>query len=855
MKNQLLKTYLLLLFILTSLASFGQNINFPDAVFKQALLNYTPTIDTDGDGEITIQEASLVTALEISEYKKGDYFDPISGTFIFRNGISNFQGIENFINLISLICEENDLTSLDVSALTNLEYLDCSDQTNDDFYPGGLTSLILPNSSSLTYIDCSDSYLTSLDLSSHTSLATLNAHSNNINNLILPTTNSLRNLTVSSNQLSTLNTSNFTSIINLECSGNNLTSLLLPNTSTLNKLSCSSNQLTNIDLTPHIGLKELSCGSNLLTNIDLSQNLLLNDLDCRSNSLTSLNVSFNTELEILFCDNNLITDLDLSLLNKLGIFSCESNQLTSLNIRNGNNEDLYVFIVNDNPGLNLICVDDVAYANSNFDDKDAHTGFTENCSLTSATVNTITGTVSYDFDSNGCDPQDTKLININLRNTSTNTSSGTFTNSNGEYLLYAQELTNTLDIFANLPSFFSVTPTTQNVNFTGSGATQVVDFCIAGNAAVNDVKISVLPITESRPGFQTTVRVFYENVGSTSLSGDINLAFDDLQETFISASETTASQTLNSLSWNYANLQPFEQRFIDVTFEINRPTDPINPVNNGDILTYNCTINPITGDANPTDNTATLDDITIGSYDPNDIIALEGNFIAPNEVSNYLNYRIRFQNTGTASAINVVVKNELDSDLDWDTFEPITASHNYRVNITDDNKVDFIFENIYLPDSTTNEPASNGWIYYKIKPKSTFAISDVVENTANIYFDFNAPVITNTYTTEIKEPIVAPVDKLKVKVYPNPVIKYANIKVNLKGKLKVFNKYGVLVYKHKLKKGINTFDFEWLPKGRYFLKIISKQQVKHKTLIKKKNKNGHYGNGHKNSHGRHCNHN
>ncbi|WP_397446687.1 T9SS type A sorting domain-containing protein [Polaribacter sp. R77954] len=831
MITKLLKTYLLLLFILASVASFGQIINFPDPVFKQALLNYTPAIDTNSDGEITVLEASAVTTLEITEFKKEEYYDPISGTYLIRDGISNFQGIENFTNLTTLICEENDLTSLDVSALTQLTYLDCSRQTNSDGFPGGLTSLILPTTSTLTDLNISDNYLTSLDVSSYTSLTNLITTRNLISNLILPTSNSLIELRVDSNQLNTLDVSNFTSLNNIGCSGNNLTNLILPNTTTLTRINCSNNQLTNLNVTPYTALDYLAFSSNSLATIDLSQNIALNYLGCVSNNLTSLDVSLNTNLESLFCDNNLITDLNLSTLSNLRYFSAESNQLTSLNIKNGSNEEIIIFTIIDNPSLNLVCVDDIAYANDEFDDKDPQTGFTDICSFIPTNSNTISGTVTFDFDANGCDPLDQKLTNTQLRNTSANTFSSTFTDTNGQYILYTQEVNNTLDILANLPSFFTVTPTTQNVTFTGTGATQVIDFCVTANTVVNDVKVSILPLTESRPGFQTRVRVLYENVGSTSLSGDVNLTFDDLKEVFLSATETPASQTSNSLSWNYANLLPFEQKYIDVTFEINRPTDPINPVNNGDVLSYSATINPTNGDANPTDNTASLDDITIGSYDPNDIIALEGEFIAPNQVSEFLNYRIRFQNTGTASAINVVVENELDTDLDWDTFQPISASHDYRVNITNQNKLEFIFENIHLPDSTTNEPASNGWIFYKIKPKSTLTIGDVIENTADIYFDFNAPVITNTYTTEIKRPTIDPIPNLEGKVFPNPTKRFAKIKVNLEGKLVVLNKYGVKLFKHKLKKGVNKFDFGCLKPGRYFLKIRSKDQIIYKKLI------------------------
>ncbi|ARV14606.1 T9SS type A sorting domain-containing protein [Polaribacter sp. SA4-12] len=868
MKTLVLKHLLIILAVLFASISSSQNVTIPDNEFKQALLNYSPRIDTNFDYEISITEAAAITTLDVSYHHREEHFMPdpndpfgIGGGIFVQEGIYDFTGIEAFVNLTSLTCIENDLTTLDVSALTQLTYLNCSNNINYMGFSNGITSLILPTSSALSSLNSSGNYLSLLDLSTYTSLTNLNLASNNLSNLLLPNTNTITSLNCSRNQLTTLDASPYTALISLVCDNNYINTLSLPNTNTLTTLKCFVNQIPNLDISNNSGLTHFDCRNNPFTNgLDVLNNTALTTLNCASTQLVSLDLTNNTLLNTLACGSNAITDLDVSRQTSLHTLYANNNQLTSLNLKNGNNTSMLSsrFNANNNPNLNLICVDDITYANSTFINKDVQSYYSDTCSFIPTNSNTITGTVSFDFNADGCDPSDTKSINTKLTNISTNTSNVTFTNNNGQYLMYTQEANNTVDISPNLPSFFSVTPTSQNVNFTGSGTTQNVDFCITANSVVNDVKVSILPLTESRPGFQTTVRVFYENLGSTILSGDINLTFDDSKEIFINSSETLINQTTNSLSWNYSNLNPFEKKYIDVIFEINRPTDLINPVNNGDVLSYNCTINPTTGDANPTDNTINYEDTTIGSYDPNDIIALEGNFIDENEVPNYLNYRIRFQNTGTASAINIVVNNELDSDLDWDTFQPITASHTYRISITDNNKIDFIFENIHLADSTSNEPGSHGWIYYKIKPKSSFAIGDVIDNTANIYFDFNPPVITNTYQTQIPEPIVTPIDDLIASVYPNPTRDIANIEVNLKGRLFVFNKYGALVFKHRLEKGVNTFNFDWLRSGRYFLKIKSKKQVIYKKLIKKKNGRGrghgssHHGNKHNNSHGRHC---
>ncbi|TVZ54771.1 putative secreted protein (Por secretion system target) [Lutibacter sp. Hel_I_33_5] len=774
--------------LLISNLTQSQNVNIPDWEFKQALLNYNPSIDTDNNNEISLTEAAAVTTLNISNRQSqedmGGCPDPndpacVGGGGITSYGISDFTGIEAFTNLTSLTCKNNELTSLNVSALTNLTYLDCSSNQNYGVtiqsFPG-IGTLVLPSSGSLETLITNNNNLTSLDLQQQTSLTTLNlgsnrvtmldalmqtslvslvCNSNNMNTLILPNTNSLTTINTSFNKITSLDTSPYTSLVSLVCNNNLINSLLLPNTNTLTTLKCYINQIPSLDIINNVGLTHLDCRNNPLLSLNLTQNTALTVLNCSATQLSSLDLTTNTLLNTVACGGNQISSLDLSRQTNLNTLYCNSNQLTSLNIKNGNNTSIVTskFNASNNPNLNLICVDNITYANTNFTNKDSQSFYSDLCSFIPTNSNTIKGTVSFDFNNDGCDPSDTKSINTKLTNTAANTSNVTFTNNNGEYLMYTQEATNNIEIFTNLPSFFSVTPTTQSKTFSGSGSTEVIDFCITANQVVNDVKVTVIPTFEARPGFDTSVRVYYENIGSSTLSGNIDLAFLDTQLNFLSEnssipSTTLGSQTSTLLTWSYTNLLPFEKGFIEVHFNINTPVDPINPVNGGDEITYTSTITCTDTDVDLNNNTSSATEPVVNSYDPNDIICFEGDYIDTVELPNFLNYRIRFQNTGSASAINIVVKNELDADLDWDTFTPISASHNYRPSLTDGNKLEFIFENIHLADSLSNEPESHGWVFFKIKPKSTFSLSDVVESTANIFFDYNAPVITNTARTQ-----------------------------------------------------------------------------------------------------------
>ncbi|MCB0642930.1 MAG: hypothetical protein KDC44_14880, partial [Phaeodactylibacter sp.] len=108
-------------------------------------------------------------------------------------------------------------------------------------------------------------------------------------------------------------------------------------------------------------------------------------------------------------------------------------------------------------------------------------------------------------------------------------------------------------------------------------------------------------------------------------------------------------------------------------------------------------------------------------------------------------YVIRFQNTGTDTAFTVLISDTLDMNLQWESLQPIDASHLYQAQLDlDAGVVEFLFENIMLPDSNVNEAASHGHVIYRIRPKANLADSTRIENTAAIYFDANPPVITNT---------------------------------------------------------------------------------------------------------------
>ena len=154
-------------------------------------------------------------------------------------------------------------------------------------------------------------------------------------------------------------------------------------------------------------------------------------------------------------------------------------------------------------------------------------------------------------------------------------------------------------------------------------------------------------------------------------------------------------------------------------------------------------------------DTVFASDILRCAVDPNDKQVWPRRQEATN--SNYtqrdetLRYTVRFQNTGNDTAFTLRIEDRLDEGLDWNTFRPIAASHPYLSKLTDGGYLIFLFDNIMLPDSVVDLPGSQGFVTFEIGVDSTLADFTAIENTAAIYFDYNAPVITNTVVSTIVE--------------------------------------------------------------------------------------------------------
>jgi uncharacterized repeat protein (TIGR01451 family) len=299
---------------------------------------------------------------------------------------------------------------------------------------------------------------------------------------------------------------------------------------------------------------------------------------------------------------------------------------------------------------------------------------------------------------------------------------------------------------------------------------------------------------------------------------------------YLNATTVPDSQSTGTLHWNFTNLLPFEKREIILTFKLNSPTQS-PALNSGDVLSYNAQIIGAT-DETPADNNFILNQTVVNSFDPNDKTCLEGTSITQTQIGDYVHYLIRFENTGTANARNILVKDVIDtSKFDLATLVPLDASHTFVTKITNPNVVEFVFDNIQLP---FDDAHNDGYISFKIKTKSTLASGSNFSNTAKIYFDYNAPVITNTYTTSVEGTLATAEvknDKYTIGIYPNPVQNVLYIKSSDEViKAEIYDTAGRLINSMGTKG--NTADVSNLSKGNYWIKLFLKDKTSVQKFIK-----------------------
>lgn len=359
---------------------------------------------------------------------------------------------------------------------------------------------------------------------------------------------------------------------------------------------------------------------------------------------------------------------------------------------------------------------------------------------------------------------------------------------------------------------------------------------IVGGPETEGADVESLMFTWSNfvPGFATDVVVSAVNLGCAAASGVLSFTLDP-GVTFVSAEPEPDFVDGNVLSWNYSDLL---YNGADFQALVQLYTSEVTELGTVFGFTLNADVQNVADD-DLSNNSKNFEYVVVGAYDPNDKQVFpqgsgeEGYILADQE----LTYTVRFQNTGTAPAVNVYILDEIDTDLQLGTLEVLESSHDMFTEVLDNNTVKFRFDNIMLPDSTNNEPESHGFVTYRISMQAGLQPGEEITNTAAIYFDFNAPIITNTVLNTIAFPVgIAESAAAGFNVYPSPAQEQIQLQIagNWTGStMRIFAANGAEVSAKVLGEAPYVVNVADLSTGVYFAVITDREGQQMKTRFTK----------------------
>jgi uncharacterized repeat protein (TIGR01451 family) len=263
----------------------------------------------------------------------------------------------------------------------------------------------------------------------------------------------------------------------------------------------------------------------------------------------------------------------------------------------------------------------------------------------------------------------------------------------------------------------------------------------------------------------TTYFLNIQNSGTTIASGLVHLELDDSLY-YVSANILPDSVVGQHVYWYYEDLFYFDNEVIRVQVG--------TPDGMADTVSSTLTVGVDSAGVEVYSTVESFTRVITCAYDPNDKTPDpfgegELGYIPPS--TEKLEYLVRFQNTGTDTAFNVIIRDQLDPNLDWYSLTPLVYSHDMSISISSEGEVSFKFIDIMLPDSNVNEAGSNGFVKYEIKLNEGLPLGTSIYNTANIYFDYNPAIVTNTTvnTLHLDEVSIAEItNQQQILVYPNP---------------------------------------------------------------------------------------
>ena len=347
-----------------------------------------------------------------------------------------------------------------------------------------------------------------------------------------------------------------------------------------------------------------------------------------------------------------------------------------------------------------------------------------------------------------------------------------------------------------------------------------------------------------RPNIPFYLFPYVSNIGCNAASGTLKLVLD-ANVTYNAGLSTNLPNYINgdTLIWNYTNLSNLSNGAYWNSFFSSIYLTPNGNVVIGDTLCFRVFTNVPVGDVDAGNNDYTICLPVVNSYDPNLKEVTPKGVSAAGYIpvaTSELTYTIHFQNTGTAVAYNISVIDTLDANITPVSLTILGSSNTASPKWIAPGVVQFDFNNIYLADYISNEPASHGYIRFKVALQSALPSGTVIQNRASIYFDSNPAVLTNRVTNTLSSTVGVnqlAITNDAVEIYPNPSsgIFHISDSKNQVNTVKVFNLMGELVYSISSpsgKSGEVSIDLSKVAKGIYFVQISTDLGVVNKKVTK-----------------------
>jgi uncharacterized repeat protein (TIGR01451 family) len=461
-----------------------------------------------------------------------------------------------------------------------------------------------------------------------------------------------------------------------------------------------------------------------------------------------------------------------------------------------------------------------------------------NCSETGSPCGTLRGNIStttynncnFNFGLQPRQAQAIKLMPLNVYTATDSSGNYQFRVPPSTYVIstvipnYTQPICGTSATYTNIQVFRDSSPKR--------------DFKFYSPDYVLDYATTLTPSTRFRPGFENTIVANIKNVGIAAESHSLVVKYPSNKMVYLGNDVNIYADTTISGEIKFGYIYQTNASNADFTMNLRFRVFPTTRLGDSIVISSKLATTSFgLRDSMPANNVDTIKEIVIGSFDPNDKeVSPKGN-INPTTTDRFA-FTIRFQNTGTDTAFNIVVRDTLSDVWNPLTLQTITSSHPYRLVLKEAGIVEFRFQNILLVDSFKNEKASHGFVKFSIQPKEIpLSIGTKLQNKAGIYFDFNAPIITNTTLNTVVKLSTKTIETQEsyLTIYPNPAkdalfIQLQNTPLQVLH-IDIYNSLGQLVGKENLKERVNELKINHLTNGLYFIKITNGQYTQTGSFI------------------------